>query len=684
MIPVFFLLFNITLFSKDMPSIQDNTQLSPNDHTQKINSSLLAEDLKYLKENKFIMYFNKKGWLPFIFLENNTPHGISVDIWNALVENTTLQFSYKSIDSFGEILELIKKTPNTMIGATSQTKEREKYASFTKPYASFPIAIATNVKQNFLIDLQELEGKTVAVGKNYTAHKLLEKHYPKIKFVPVKNIQTALDMLANGKVYAAADILPVINYELNKYSFTNLKISGTSKFNFDVQIMVNKKNEQLVTILDKLIDNLNPKIKQKIINKWLYRNYEEVDYTIAYWISIIAFTLFTFILYRQNILKQQNKKIEQEVYKATHKLKELNKVHEETQYLAKIATIKKNILTGEYWVSKEFYNIFNFNPQSKITSSEIFSKIYEDDKNKLQNFLESNVKSKRDNSDTNTIIIRLHLSKDTIKYLELFLSYTFDKNDQVIERKVTAQDITEKKVAKQEKEKQDAILVQQSKLASMGEMIGAIAHQWRQPLNELSIRIQKLKYTNAKGKIDEEFILDFILKNKNTIDFMSKTIDDFRNFFRIDKEKRTFAIKEALEEVTNIQNAQLKNHHIQLELNGEDFIFNGYKTEFQQVIINIISNSKDALVSNRINNPKIIITIQNGIIRVKDNGGGIDQEILKRIFEPYFTTKEQGEGTGMGLYMSKIIIEENMNGKIYITNEEDGTITTIDLRNHYE
>lgn len=223
-------------------------------------------------------------------------------------------------------------------------------------------------------------------------------------------------------------------------------------------------------------------------------------------------------------------------------------------------------------------------------------------------------------------------------------------------------------------------LIQQSKLASMGEMIGAIAHQWRQPLNELSIRIQKLKYNYAKEEVNEEFIHTFIQKNKQTIEFMSKTIDDFRNFFRIDKEKRKFFIKESIEEVLSIQNAQLKNHNIIVTLEGEEFTFKGFKTEFQQVIINLISNAKDAFVENKIKEPKINIELRVHSIYIQDNAGGIPEDIIERIFEPYFTTKGQGEGTGMGLYMSKMIIEDNMHSKIKAFNKDNGTLMSIVLK----
>lgn len=243
------------------------------------------------------------------------------------------------------------------------------------------------------------------------------------------------------------------------------------------------------------------------------------------------------------------------------------------------------------------------------------------------------------------------------------------------------QENLEKKVQKEisiRREREKALL-QQSKLASMGEMIGAIAHQWRQPLNELSIRIQKLKYNYAKEEINQEFITNFIEKNKKTIEFMSTTIDDFRNFFRIDKEKKDFFVKVAIMEVLNIQSAQLKDHHINVILEGEDFVFKGFKTEFQQVIINVINNSKDNFIENKIAGPEIIIKIHTNIIEIRDNGGGFPKDVLSRVFEPYFTTKEQGKGTGMGLYVSKMIIEDNMHSKIKATNVDNSALITINL-----
>jgi len=673
-----------SIMEKAISSIpQENIKKLKEKWSLDINSHnfLNLEERKYLNSSKFTIYSNAKGWLPFIFPKEDGIKGMSIDMWDELVKNTGIKVEYKQEKSFDKLLETFKLDPYAIASPASKTEDRKVYASFTKPYASFPIAIATNIKEDFLIDLKELEGKKVAVGKNYTAHKLLQKHYPKINFVTVESIQKALDMLANGKVYAAADILPVINYEINRYGFTNLKISGTSKFNVDIQIMVNKQSDYLVGILNKLIDSMDPKKKDEIINKWLHSKteIEKIDYSLTYWIAILSIFIILSFLFRQKILTKQKKEIERQVDIATKDLRELNKIHEETQKLAKIGTLKKNLKNNEYWVSKEFYNIFELENGSIITRDIIMSKVHKKDRRKLLKLFNDNEKFNGKRIKYDEIFVRLECKDGSIKYLDIFLSYEFDEKNEAKEQKATVQDVTEKIKSKLEIELQEKRLIQQSKLASMGEMIGAIAHQWRQPLNELSIRIQKLKYRFADDEENKEYISEFIEKNKKTIDFMSKTIDDFRNFFRIDKEKNRFDINKSIEEVVSILSSQLKNNHIDLILNGQTFFFKGFKTEFQQVIINTISNSKDALVKNKIKNPKIQINIKQGSIEIIDNAGGIESSIIDRIFEPYFTTKEQGEGTGIGLYMSKMIIEDNMGGKIEAKNIEDGLAITITL-----
>ena len=232
--------------------------------------------------------------------------------------------------------------------------------------------------------------------------------------------------------------------------------------------------------------------------------------------------------------------------------------------------------------------------------------------------------------------------------------------------------VKQKMDVQQKLDEQEALLHQQSKLAAMGEMIGAIAHQWRQPLNALSMNIQNLDDDFEDGMIDSDFIKAFIEKNRKTIVFMSKTIDDFRNFFRTDKEKQSFSVLGAIHETLSLQEAQFKTHTICVEIRGEDMTLFSLKGEFQQTLLNILNNAKDALIECGRDDKWIVIELFEKGMAIEDNAGGISEAILERIFEPYFTTKEQGKGTGIGLYMSKLIIEKNMKGTLEASNTPNG------------
>ncbi len=235
-----------------------------------------------------------------------------------------------------------------------------------------------------------------------------------------------------------------------------------------------------------------------------------------------------------------------------------------------------------------------------------------------------------------------------------------------------------------ESKQKDHMMAQQSKLASMGEMVGNIAHQWRQPLNALSLLLQKQQLFFERGLLTEEKLQENITKGIQLIDKMSSTIDDFRDFFKPNKEKQDFDIKEVIDETLELVNATLYNLNIAVNLDVEKGnIVHGYKNEFTQVILNLVNNARDALLSSSKSDASISISSfeKDSVVHIRfaDNGGGIPTDIIEHIFEPYFTTKEEGKGTGIGLYMSKMIIEENMDGRLSVENDQHGAVFTISL-----
>jgi len=246
--------------------------------------------------------------------------------------------------------------------------------------------------------------------------------------------------------------------------------------------------------------------------------------------------------------------------------------------------------------------------------------------------------------------------------------------------------------------KSEQILIQQNKMAAMGEMIGAIAHQWRQPLNSLGLRIQNLELDYEDGEVTTESLSEMVQQSMNEIDYMSHTIDDFRSFFMKSKEKKEFNIFEAIVDAIKLSMAQLKKSNIDIDVvNNSDegtYLF-GYPNEFKQVLLNLIANAKDGILGKepQLRNEKGMIGLitiairddeKNVFIEIKDTGTGIPEEIINKIFDPYFTTKEEGKGTGIGLYMSKSIIEDSMGGEVSVRNVEEGACITITMKKSQE
>lgn len=227
------------------------------------------------------------------------------------------------------------------------------------------------------------------------------------------------------------------------------------------------------------------------------------------------------------------------------------------------------------------------------------------------------------------------------------------------------------KLLDEERVIQQSVLLQQSRLASMGEMVAIIAHQWRQPLNFLSFTLMNIKKIN---KTSEKTVS--IVKDANVqLQYMSKTIENFRNFYNPNKSKEEFSISEACYNVLPI--SSLASKYITVIVN-EDFNFFGNKNEFEQVILNILNNSSDIFTQKNIQNPKVTLCIDKDIIRISDNAGGVNIEHKDKIFEPYFSTKDGNDG--IGLYIAKMIIEKQMKGELSFENKNDGVEFKIILQ----
>lgn len=230
----------------------------------------------------------------------------------------------------------------------------------------------------------------------------------------------------------------------------------------------------------------------------------------------------------------------------------------------------------------------------------------------------------------------------------------------------------------------DYLLILKSRQAAMGEMISNIAHQWRQPLLALELFVQDMKVCHENGQLTNEYVEAHAAKSLSAITQMSQTIDDFMNFFNPNKAKTTFNPKDAITKALSFIEWGARRPAITFNVDAVDeILITGYANEYSQVFLNIFANARDVLAERRIAAPQVDICIfregNRSVVTVEDNAGGIYEDVIDKVFAPYFTTKEEGKGTGIGLYMSKMIVEMNMKGLLTARNTKKGAEFRVEI-----
>jgi len=294
------------------------------------------------------------------------------------------------------------------------------------------------------------------------------------------------------------------------------------------------------------------------------------------------------------------------------------------------------------------------------------------------------------NKETDSVTLLRSISNDEIGKISQTINSNIKYTQNIIENEKTLQKEIEKNqlqiiglnknLEKRVEEEviknltKEKLLAQQSKMASMGEMIENIAHQWKQPLSIISATIMRVKVSQELEKLDDNILNNAMDTIDTSTDHLSQTIDDFRTFFKIDKVKSKFSLLAAFEKTFKLLASQFSANNITVIKNIENIVITERKNELIQVFINILNNARDELVKKQEENKFIIIDVIKNInsveISIKDNAGGIPTAIIKDVFNSHFTTKENSKGTGIGLYMSKMIIEEHMIGNIQVSNTD--------------
>ncbi len=470
-------------------------------------------------------------------------------------------------------------------------------------------------------------------------------------------------------------LLPIAGVLLSSFLLTNIFIS--SKYT--------SHDNNIEYIENNYIENLKNKIKERVENlSFLLSNNFTTKKEALDFISKINFADNSYIFAidkNKTTLVHKNKQLENVPF---------DSIDDEKIQGTITKIIQKALSEGSSYIEyKQSEKIFkDFKQSKKISFVKYIPKydfiigtgLYTDDLRKQIEIVDKNLETKLGEDIQSILLISLLITGSVI-FLLLYLSrrlknifnFYSKKLEQSNQKLLNLNNELEDKVQEQLTviREKDFALNQQSKMAAMGEMLGNIAHQWRQPLSAISTIASGLKLKREMGDLSESNLEDDLENIVQTTVVLSNTIDDFRNFYSRNKEETEFLINKTMQKVLNLVSANLKNNNIELVLDIEKNALKSYENELIQVLLNVINNAKDALLNIK-EERYIFITSykKDKTLRIKiyDNAGGIDEKTLPRIYEPYFTTKFKSQGTGIGLYMSKNIVENNLKGKISTSN----------------
>jgi len=652
--------------------------------------SLTKKERLYIQNKEKITICVNNDFLPYESFENGKFIGISAEFFESIMEGVNIPIEVKVTHTKAENFQVFKKGLCDVKPFYPQGLETFIPYSATTPYFLDSVSLVTKIEQAYIYDVRNLKNKKLVSIKGAKRFlDFLRKKHPYFDIREVKDIDTALKLVASGEVFGYVGTSLTSSYKIQKLYSTELKIiNNLEEFEFGFGVL--NSEPEMLSILNKGISSISELQKQTILNNWVATKYElKNDNSTFYEIIsflILVFLFMAFLLLKQNRLKKEidklNRELENKVMAATVELESKNitltKKTKEQNTLLKLFDIGDSVLfnwnNDEGWsvksVSKSVYNLLGYEKEEFENSTILYSEsIHPDD-------LELVSKEVQDASVSHKNYFKHSPYRLITKYGDITWvhDYTLILRD---DGKITnyigyISDVT------QQRQKNEQLL-QQSKLAQMGDMIGMIAHQWRQPLNAISATGINLSLLSSMKMLEDANVQEDSLFIQEQCQKMSSTIDTFMDFVKPAKESKPFDLTHSVNAVLEIMGTQLTNHSIEVNqesLNDEVAIV-GHEDLLEQVLINILSNARDAFedieCTDKFIDIRIYVNGNKPTIVIEDNAGGIPEDIADKIFNPYFTTKEQGKGTGLGLYMSLDIMKKSFNGNLKYTQTEIGS-----------
>ena len=611
-------------------------------------TKLEQEYLKNLKELKVCI---DPSWMPFEKIDENGNYiGLTKEYVDIFQKKLNIPINLVQTKAWNQsIINLINEECD-FLTLVAHTADRARYMNFTNTYITTPLVMATKLNIPFIDDLKEVKNKKIGLVKNYAYYNTIKDAYPNLEIYEVDDIEHGLNLVAQEKIFGFIDSLPTVGYVIQAHHLGELKIAAKLDKKLSLSMATRKSDIFLTNIFDKLLNSIDEKEKKELLNKYINIKYEKTfDYKLFWQIFSIVALGFIFLIYKQNLQKRSNNKLK-ESYK---------KIQTILDTTMEGLIISRNGIIVD--VNQEMVKLFAYENKEQLIGKTLTTFVDDSSRDSL------NQKLKEDFTKPYELLLKR--ADGSTFYALLRGKYVRLEDGKFrISSVVDLSDIKEK----------EALIVQQSKVATAGEMLENISHQWRQPLSQISTIASGIKVQKEFGMFDENNLIKDMDNINNSAQYLSQTIEDFKDFLKPNAQNACLInLKDTISKVKQLTKDAYEYHNIQIVLDTKDCEICKNENLIIQALLNISNNAKDAILeNNNTSNEKSFVFISlytdenHAVIKIRDNGGGIDEEILNRIFEPYFTTKHESIGTGIGLYMTYQIVKKQLEGSISVKNEE--------------
>ncbi len=687
--------------------------------------SLSASETAWIKAHPVIRFAPDPDFPPVEYFDRDGSYkGITADYLALLEDKLGIQFKIVRLKDWDEIISQAGNHEIDMFAA-SQTPRRSGYLHFSTPYIELPAAIIAREKVKDPLTMEKLGGMKVSVVSGYATQEFLASHYPELNLDVVPNVRTGLRKVSFGLSDAFVENLATASYYIEKEGIANLRISGESGYVYKMSFASRKDWPELNLILEKGLAQINADERKEIWRKWIPLEPRTLFASKKFQAAILgvfgaaALIIAGIIAWNRSLSKQvrmRTGELERELTERRQAEEALRESEEKFRVLAETSSAGIFLYQDEWivYVNASAARMLGYT-EEECLGMRFWDWVHDDSKamvkeRGLARQRGENVpfryecKHVSKSGEEKWIFVSAGLVEYRGKPAGIVTGFDITDRKLMEDELQSAHDDLEKRVRERTAElealnmtleekvreevaknrEKDIILIQQNRQAALGEMLDHIAHQWKQPINTISLIVQDIGETYLQDELSKEYVFETVEKILDLIEHMAQTIEVFRDFYKAEKEKTEFRIKDSIDKALIFIEPALRFHAITVELEADpELSAIGYPKEFAQVLLNILTNARDACRGSGKAKPRVKINAfaekNAAVVTITDNAGGIPEDIIGKVFDLYFTTKGTSGGTGIGLHMSKNIIEKNMGGTLSAANVHDGAQFRIEL-----